>query len=68
MNWWKRWRGHKVRSTSLLADPHTRTVQMADHILNHYHRDSRADKICLARRLEKWAHEFTANEKVKAPK
>jgi hypothetical protein len=65
----KQWmkRRHAVASTDLLADPCDQTVQMADHILNHYSRHSRLDKICLARRLEKWAKEFTANNKVSGP-
>ena len=41
--------------------PRPETVRMANHILNHYAKDSRKDHISLARRLEQWAHEFTAN-------
>jgi hypothetical protein len=43
--------------------PRPETVRMANHILNHYAKDSRKDHICLARRLEKWAREFTSNDK-----
>ena len=61
-----------VRCNALLAArrsngpilPRPETVRMAEHILNHYAKDSRKDHICLARRLEKWAREFTVNPKV----
>ena len=61
--------GAQVPCISLLAArpskgpllPRPETVRMAEHILNHYAKDSRKDHICLARRLEKWAHVFTAN-------
>lgn len=63
--------GAQVPCISLLAArpsngpllPRPETVRMADHILNHYAKDSRKDHICIARRLEKWAHEFAANER-----
>lgn len=68
--------GADVPCISLLAErpsngpllPRPETVRMAAHILNHYAKDSRKDHICLARRLEKWAHGFTANtERTFAP-
>ena len=37
------------------------TLQFARYILNHYDRNSHEDHLCLARRLEKWAREFTDN-------
>ena len=53
--WWQRLR-HKIGL--LLDPPDTRkpsrdAVQYADYILNHYSRNSQADKICLARDLER---------------
>ncbi len=40
--------------------PNKETVIMANYILNHYHKNSKQDHFCLARKLEKWAHEFTS--------
>ena len=64
--------GAQVPCISLLAErpfrgpllPRPETVRMAVHILNHYAKDSRKDHLCLARRLEKWAKEFTANTQI----
>lgn len=37
----------------LEAQPSPEAIRYADYILNHYSRDSQADKICLARDLER---------------
>lgn len=49
------WRG--IRWVQRMVSPHPSpsrdAVQYADYILNHYSRNSHADKLCLARDLER---------------
>lgn len=45
--------------------PHLETVQYAAYILNHYSRNSHADKLCLARDLERhgWSKRKSSNDR-----
>jgi hypothetical protein len=57
----EQWRGWYAADELDPAPPSREAIQYVDYILNHYSRDSYADKICLARDLERhgWANDQT---------
>ena len=54
----EQWCGWYAASELHQGPPSRKAIQYVDYILNHYSRDSYADKICLARDLERhgWAN------------